>query len=72
MGLNRRRVLKLINAKGKNGNPRHAKLVARWYGDVEGLGGNQGASELDLSVDYCFKSLIWPKSYKAERKRWLS
>lgn len=43
-------VAALLEATGPRGNLRHPKLVARWHGDVTGLGGNQGASELDQSI----------------------
>ncbi len=39
-----------LDAKGPNGNPRYPKLLRRWGGDLEGLGGNQSASELDQSI----------------------
>ncbi len=44
------RVLKLVKAKRDDGTHAHAKLAERWSGDVTGLGGNQGASELDMAV----------------------
>lgn len=44
------KVQALLDAKGPNGNPRHPKLLARWGGDMSDLGGNQSASELDMSI----------------------
>jgi len=43
-------VTTLLEATGRKGKPRYPKLVRRWTGDMEDLGGNQSASELDMSI----------------------